>query len=150
MPTGCEAGLAESCSHVASVLFYIEAWNRPHGKLACTQVKCSWLLPTYVNKVEYARVKDIDFKSAKKLKENLDEKINSISENTTTFEWKGVIPNQSSYKVSASSSKEMSALFEELNQCQIKPVVLSVVVDCGDQFVAKRLYCPCCLRPVLD
>ena len=37
---GCKAGLAESCSHVASVLFYIEAWTRIRGKLSCTEVKC--------------------------------------------------------------------------------------------------------------
>lgn len=138
---GCKAGLAESCSHVASVLFYIEAWNRIHGKLACTQVKCSWLLPTYVNEVQYARVKDIDFRSAKKLKENLDEKINSMSENTTTFERDGMTPNRSSVKVSA-SREEMSALFEKLNQCQIKPVILSVVEDYADQFVAKSRTVP--------
>ena len=46
---GCKAGLAESCSHVASVMFYIEAVTRIHGKLACTQTKCTWILPTYVN-----------------------------------------------------------------------------------------------------
>ena len=63
---GCKAGLAESCSHIASVLFYIEAWIRINGKLACTQVRCSWLLPTYVNEVSYKRVKDIDFSSSKK------------------------------------------------------------------------------------
>ena len=68
---GCKAGLAESCSHIASVLFYLEATTRIHGKLACTQVKCSWILPTYVNEVPYARAKDIDFSSAKKLKECL-------------------------------------------------------------------------------
>ena len=56
---GCKAGLAEWCSHIASFLFYIEAQIRINGKLACTQVKCSWLLPTYVNKVSYERVKDI-------------------------------------------------------------------------------------------
>ena len=65
---GCKAGLSECCSHVGSVLFYIEAWNRINGKLACTQVKCSWLLPTYVNEVPYAEVQDINFKSARKLK----------------------------------------------------------------------------------
>ena len=52
---GCKAGLAETCSHVASVLFYIEAWTRINGKLACMQVKCTWLLPSYVNEVTYAR-----------------------------------------------------------------------------------------------
>ena len=70
---GCKAGLAESCSHIASALFYIECWTRINGKLACTQVKCPWLLQTYVSKVTYARAKDINFTSAKKLKENLDE-----------------------------------------------------------------------------
>ena len=69
---GCKAGLGETCSHVASVLFYIEAWTRINGKLACTQVKCTWLLPTYVNEVPYARARDINFKSAKKLKEEMD------------------------------------------------------------------------------
>lgn len=46
---GCKARIGEPCSHVASVLFYVEAWIRIHGKLTCTQVICSWLLPTYVN-----------------------------------------------------------------------------------------------------
>lgn len=51
---GCKAGLAECCSHVGSVLFYIEAWNRRNGKLACTQVKCTWLLLTYVKEVPFS------------------------------------------------------------------------------------------------
>ena len=38
---GCEAGLFECCSHVGSVLFYIEAWNRIHDKFAFTQVNCT-------------------------------------------------------------------------------------------------------------
>ena len=66
---GCKAGLAESCSHIASVLIYLECW---------TQVKWTWLLPTYVDKVSYARAKEIDFTYAKKLKEELDLKIDSF------------------------------------------------------------------------
>ena len=93
---GCKAGLAESCSHIASVLFYIEAWIRINGKLACTQVKCSWLLPTYVNEVSYERVKDIDFSSSKKLKENLDQKINSLEDKAAKPS--GNYRTQSSYK----------------------------------------------------
>ena len=34
---GCKAGLAESCSHLARVMFYIEAVTRIQGKLACIQ-----------------------------------------------------------------------------------------------------------------
>ena len=33
---GCKAGLRESCSHVASVLFYLEAWTKITGKMSCT------------------------------------------------------------------------------------------------------------------
>ena len=38
---GCKAGLAESSSHIASVLFYLEAWTKINGRLSCTQVKCT-------------------------------------------------------------------------------------------------------------
>ena len=78
---GCKAGLAESCSDIASVLFYLEATTtRIHGKLGCTQVKWSWSLPTYFNEVPYARAKDIVFSSAKKLKEKLDKKIDNLQQ----------------------------------------------------------------------
>ena len=76
----CKAGMAESCSHVASVLFYIEAWTRIFAKLSCTQVKCTWLLPRYVKEVPCARVRDIDFSTAGKLKTDLDAKIDRIGE----------------------------------------------------------------------
>ena len=52
---GCKAGLAESCSHIACVLFYLESWTKIHGKLACTQMACQWILPPFVKDVEYAR-----------------------------------------------------------------------------------------------
>ena len=76
---GCKAGLAESCSHIESVLFYLEATTRIHGKLACTG-KMLIDLSTYVNEVLYTRAKDIDFSSAKKLKETLDKKIDDLQQ----------------------------------------------------------------------
>lgn len=68
---GCKAGLAESCPQIASVLFYVESWTKINGKLACTQVKCSWLLPSFAGHVEYARARDINVTSAKKIKADL-------------------------------------------------------------------------------
>ena len=43
--SGCMAGQGETCSHIASVLFYIETFNRIRGKLACTDKQCEWILP---------------------------------------------------------------------------------------------------------
>lgn len=78
---GCKAGLGKTCAHVASALFYIEAITRIQGKLACMQVRCTWVLPTYLNELPYARAKDIDFSSAQKLKTILDRKIESLPPN---------------------------------------------------------------------
>ena len=73
---GCMAGQGECYTHIASVLFYIEAWNRVNEMLSCTQVKCSWLMPTAVKD---APVSDIDFRSEKKLRLNLDQAINGFT-----------------------------------------------------------------------
>lgn len=39
-----------------------------------------WILPSFANKVEYSRVRDINFKSAKKMKDDLDEKKEDLIE----------------------------------------------------------------------
>ena len=64
------AGQGETCSHIASVLFYIETFNRIRRKLACTDKQCEWILPTYSKDIPFAEVQDTDFRSATKLKQN--------------------------------------------------------------------------------
>ena len=69
--------------NIASVLFYLEATTRIHGKLACTQIKCSWILLTYVYEdyeVPDVRAEDIDFSSTNKLKKKLDQKIEDLQQ----------------------------------------------------------------------
>jgi len=117
---GCKAGLAGS--HIASVLFNLEAGTRIHGKLACTQVNCSWILPTYVNEMPYARAKDVDFLSAKKnlVKAKPDQRIEDLQQ------------PQAPSRTAASSSGTASAgtlarigTFERKNGsalCQYQPV----------------------------
>ena len=136
---GCKAGLPESCSHIASVLFYIEAWIRVNAKLACTQVKCSWLLPTYGNEVPYAKVRNIDFSSAKKLKENLDAKIDCLTESNINdlFSHQQGQEEIGHPNVFSPSQAEMTSLFEKLNNCKIKSVALSLTNQYADQFISK-------------
>ena len=135
---GCKAGLAESCSHVASAMIYIECWARVNGKMACTQVKCAWLLPTYVTEVSYARVKDIDFSSAKKLKENLDTRIDSLDTTCTDSQVEPTCSKATTAIPSHPASKsEMDIFYEALNQCETKASVLSLIDPYAEQFVAK-------------
>ena len=137
---GCMAGQGECCSHIASVLFYIEAWNRINEKLTCTQVKCTWLLPTAVKEVAYAPIADIDFRSAKRLKRNLDETINNL---TTT---KGSTGSHSSEvaKVAAPvpGDTELMNFYAELNSCKTKAAALSLIHPFSDAFVSKSRNVP--------
>lgn len=130
---GCKAGLSESCSHVASVLFYIEAWTRIYGKLACTQVKCTWLLPTFVSEVTYDTVRNINFASAGKLKEQLD--------NNLRFE-RSTQATKPTPQPTTPTSDEMTNFFKWLNNCKVKAVSLSLVQPYADQFVSKSRAIP--------
>ncbi len=55
----CMAGLGEACSHIAAVLFYGEAAFRVKERETCTQMKCEWVLPSYLKNVEYLPVSDM-------------------------------------------------------------------------------------------
>lgn len=117
---GCKVGLNESCSHIASALFYIECWSRINGKLSCTQVKCMWLLPTYVSKVTYARARDIDFTSAKTLKENIDSKIECIDGEGGSSNKTQTVNTGAQNTKPAISVEEMLQFFKRPNQCEEK------------------------------
>ena len=50
----CMAGLGESCSHVGSLLWALEAGVRARDSMTVTQKKAYWVLPTSVKEVPYA------------------------------------------------------------------------------------------------
>lgn len=47
----CMAGLGETCSHVASVLWALESGVRLRESLTCTQKKAYWVIPNSVKQV---------------------------------------------------------------------------------------------------
>ena len=108
----------------------VEVWTRLHGKLAYTQVKCTWLLPTYVKEISYVCVEDINFKSARKLKEDLDASIENIGEGLCYSTLKAAAPPKPKPKavkgLSPPSVNEMNDFYKSLNYCEIKPIALSL------------------------
>ena len=54
------AGLGEACSHIAAVLFTLEANTRKMSTDSCTSELCAWL-PANSQSSQYATVSDIDF-----------------------------------------------------------------------------------------
>lgn len=67
---GCMAGQGECCSHIASILFYIETYNRYQEKVSCTGEPCKWILPSIKKDTSYCEVEDIDFSSASSLEQH--------------------------------------------------------------------------------
>ena len=113
--------------------------------MARAQVKCSLLLPTYVKEVTYERVKDTDFTSAKKLKETLDNKIDSLDQNKATSRETQPCEAQAAVHSHLASAEEMGIFYEALNLCETKAFVLSLIDPYSEQFVVKNSECA---RPI--
>ena len=132
---GSKAGLAESCSHIASLLFYLDTWTKLYGRLSCTQMKCSSILPNFAKEVEYARVQD---KSAKKSeswpwcnnREYLSNEHHS-SAGTNVFTESPV----QKPKVPVLTQVEVECFYSYLSKCKTKPVVLSLMLPYADSYV---------------
>ena len=140
----CKSGLGETCSHVASALFYIEAITRIQGELACTQVKCTWVLPTYVNEVPYARAEDINFSSAQKLKTTLDLQIESLPQNAGENKETNTVEQRRGQQFGSTppSDREMEEVYAKLNNCRNKAVALSLIDPYADQFIDESRTLP--------
>ena len=67
----CMAGLGEACTHIAALLFAIEASVKLQDSKTVTEEKAYWLLPTSVKGVKYKECSEIDFTSAKTLGEKI-------------------------------------------------------------------------------
>ena len=125
------AGLGETCSHIAAVLFYLEAAARIQGtSTTCTQEACQWVIPSYLKSVEYVPIKEIDFTSAKGRKRKLDEVIDCDVDPTDVIKVsmvRGKLPTES----------EMDLLFENLSCSGTKPAILSLIPKFADSYMPK-------------
>ena len=129
---GCKAGLAESCSLIANVLFYFEAWAKVYGRLSCTQIRCPMILPSSANKVEYSRVRDINFKSAKKLKADVDETIENLSEGLQVSDNSEVVTESPVQKpeVPAPTQAEMENFYFDFSKCKTRACIAELGANC--------------------
>ena len=112
----CMAGLGEVCTHIASLLFYLEALHRLKEVETCTQRQCEWIIPSALKKVEYLPIKDIDFTSARGKKRKLDEMLESD---------KIITKVQVSTDDTTPTDDDMELLFKNLSLCGTMPAVLS-------------------------
>ena len=106
------AGVREVCTHVAALLFYLEALHRMEEAQTCTQQQCGWLVPAASVAFQYLEVKDIDFTLARGKKRKLDEMLEGSEVNSDEAVSKsGTSPTDA----------EMKQFFNSLSSCSTKP-----------------------------
>ena len=125
------AGLGEACTHIAAVLFYLEALARIQGTETSTQKACQWIIPSYMKSIEYRPIKEIDFTSARGKKRKLDDLIDGEDgpqmESDVLFAAHGEVATDS----------EMVTLFENLSLGGTRPAVFSVISGYSEPFIPK-------------
>ena len=120
----CMAGLAETCSHVGAVLYWIETAVRVRDTTTCTSKKNAWLMPTPVSEVPYLRLKDMKCHDQQTL-------------STTSCKH-------------PPSAEELSLFYAELANCSKKSVVLSVIPPHNEKFVQSINHLPRALQSLYD
>jgi hypothetical protein len=125
---GCMAGKGECCSHIASIMFYIETYNRYKEKVSCTGKPCEWILPSFKKDISYCEVENIDFRSASNLKQKLDESIATL-DTACNKETPEPTKQTAKQEIAAPSLDEMKEFYAKLNTFRTKPVVLSLIPE---------------------
>jgi len=136
------AGLGEVCSHVGAILFYVEAIR--HFK-SCTDVPCTWNMPSHVDKIPYSRIADIDFTAPKpvisqtKRGAHLNNNCPTISdpikvEQPCSSCHSAVIPSFNANKIEPTESQKM-LFFNKIAKHKHKPCCLSLLSPFSDSYV---------------
>ena len=71
----CMAGLGESCTHVAALLFFIEAAVNLHKSKTVTQEKAYWTLPPALKQLDYTPANQVNFSHPDKLRKHFEKSI---------------------------------------------------------------------------
>ena len=137
------AGLGEACTHIAAVLFYLEALARIQGTETSTQQACQWIIPSYMKSIEYRPIKKIDFTSARGKKRKLDELIDGEDSPQMESDVLLVVHRE------VATGSEMATLFQNLSLGGTCPAVFSVVSGYSEPFIPKFML-PNFPRPLMS
>ena len=115
------AGLGEACTHIATVLFYLEAVNRFEEAKTCIQGLCTWNVPTL------KKITHLPIDSARAKKWELDQDLEGI-----VFEEVVTVKEGSGQTVD-----DFKLYYSNISQQSAKPSVLSLIAEDSDSYVPK-------------
>lgn len=128
----CMAGIGETCSHVAAVLFFVEATVRIRDSRTVTQEPAYWLIPKSVKGVTYNETAGINFSSAKTIKRKFDACVDGLPNTSAS------VKNSSKKRkkeIPPPTENEMASFFKSLQQIGKKPAILTIMKEYSDTYV---------------
>ena len=145
----CMAGLGETCSHVASLLWAVEAGVRMRDSMTVTQKKAYWVLPPSVKEVPYAPLSHINFLGCSgsltalwSLSPVISPPLTTGPTIASTSHMMSLAPSQPSPPCSTVAiplSKEVGHLFASLSTCSTKPAILALLDDYSSNYIPSSL-----------
>ena len=126
----CMAGLGEACTHVAALLFAVEANVQIREMKTVTQEKAYWMLmlPSSLKKLNHSPIANINFTSAKT-------KVSQLAENSV--DTSSVICNKTKPQnhLVPPTQSEADDFFQNLHATGARSVILSLTSPYSDEFV---------------
>lgn len=132
----CMAGAGEVCSHIAAVLFAVEAHVRVRSAVSCTGKENSWLPPSTKN-VEFKKMSDIDFCSSKTKKRKLDGILQEQNQTTPNSSFEKQIAGRPA--VPSATPSELDSFYKELQSANATPAIFSVLPGYSDVFSTVQM-----------
>ncbi|CAN8014073.1 unnamed protein product, partial [Ixodes persulcatus] len=133
----CMAGAGEACSHIGATLFAVETIVRIRDSSTCTQKENRWL-PAYTSTVEYKRLREIDFSSARSKKKRLQ----GCGEEEVAASMRLPIPEP--------SEDELRRLYDVCSAAERKPAVLMMLEGRNNVFPPPQAREPSPLRGIFN
>ena len=137
----CKAGLGSTCTHVAALLFRVEAAVRIRETKTVTQEKAYWLLPTCTKEVTPAPVCDIDFSSAKKRRQLFAASVKSLETACTAAPCVTTslvtTPVRPSRDVPRATDAEATAFLSQLAATGRRSAILSITAPFNTPFIPR-------------
>ena len=123
------AGLAEFCTHVASLPFRIETSIKIRESSTVTDRAAYWVTPSNPSHLQPQKIQDIDFGAPKRKKREI---LHCIQEDQQLDKSKE--KNVTERVVSKPTQNELHEFLSKLNQLENKPEILRVVPGFPNNF----------------
>lgn len=130
--SSCMAGVGEVCSHVAAVLFYLEVAVRSRDSTSATDKENRWLAPKRES-ASKGLIAKLDFSSAKKKKEDLDQACASGLGSTPLYDT--LRPSKADNPVL--QAEKRSKFLDRLSNSSARPVVLSLLKPYCNSYIPE-------------